>query len=178
MIRQVITSMMTNIELHRAVRFVVGETAVPPQEMIDYGLSLGRAPETQEERDVFLALMKLAARQTPEVLIKFIKTETVNGTKVMSVDEIKLDAYIARRSLMYNQASKARRQRQQQQREKQQRHQEEMQRINQMHDLNVHAVVSAVAPGLTNGPAYNVQPDPLVTATTSPFDMMMFEGLV
>lgn len=178
-----VTEMMVRMEVDRAVRFIVGNTAKPSQEMIDFAVALGREPKTQEERDIYLEFMKQTARQTPEVLAKYIDITTVNGLPSFSVDYVKLDAAVIRRALMYSEASRGRRLRQRQEREKQQRHQEEINRIQKMHELNMHAVVSAVAPDLMgqlppiSGPSYNVNPGGNTNVNPDSLNFMLLGGL-
>ena len=190
-IRSMITDMMVRIEVNRAVSFIVGETAKPIPEMIQFATALGRAPKSQAERDVYLELMKKTARRTQAVLEKYINIEFVNGLPKISVDYIGMDAAVARRALMYNEANRANILRRKQQQDKQRKHQEELDRIRKMHELNIHAVVSAVAPDMAaslpsltaanNGQAYNVNPgmnQGMSQAATDQMNVKLMEGFM
>lgn len=143
--------------LMRTVKFVVGETATPSPEMVSFAVVAGASPTTQGERDAYLDMMKKIARQTPEVAQNFLKTENVNGTQTLKLDDIKLDAHITKRAMMYGQANKAKRDRKAKEEQMLRHHEMELMRMNQMHELNMMAMMGTGmnpgAGGMGNGVA-------------------------
>lgn len=149
MISNSIRSSFVNSALDRAVKFVVGHMATPSPEMIQYGLAMRSEPRTQAERDVYLGFMKTVARRTPEVLMKYLKTEVhKNGTKSHSVNFIALDADLTRRALLYQEMREARRREQQKQREQEQQHQMEVARLQALQDIRMNQMFAS---GVTTG---------------------------
>lgn len=138
MIGNSIRRSFVNTALVQAVKFVVGQTATPSPEMMQYGMAMRSEPRTQAERDVYLDLMKTVARRTPEVLMKYMKTEThKNGTRSYSIDFFALDAAITRRALLYQEMREARRRERQTQREQELQHQMEIARLNMLQDIRM-----------------------------------------
>lgn len=71
-------------------------------DLINYALVSGGEPKTQEERMVYLRMMKKIARNTPEFMKKFTTTTTLpGGFKSETVDEMGIDAHITSRAMQY-----------------------------------------------------------------------------
>lgn len=141
MISHSIRESMVNTALTRAVRFVVGPTAVPSLEMMQHAMMMRSGPRTQAERDIYLGMMKRIARRTPEVVQKYTKTEVhKNGTRSHTIDFIALEADVTRRSLMYQEMQEARRRLREQERQQQQRVQTEIDRLNMLRDMRMNSV--------------------------------------
>lgn len=120
-------------QLTPIVRYVVGDTATPSPEMVNFAVIAGSAPVTQTEKDAYLDMMKRVARRTPEVLVKFI--ELKNGTT--SVNENKLDAHITKRAMQYAVASGAKKERKRKKEEQARQQELEMLRMRQNHELEL-----------------------------------------
>jgi hypothetical protein len=141
MISNTVRNTMISGALTSAVRFVVGETANPSQEMMQHAIMMRSAPRTQAERDVYLGMMKRLARRTPEVVQKYTKTEVhKNGTRSHTVDFIALDADVTRRSLMYQQMRAARSRLREQERQQERQVQLEMERLNMLREMRMNSV--------------------------------------
>lgn len=127
---------LTNI-----VRFVIGETATPSPEMVSFAVVAGSSPTTQGERDAYLEMLKEAARKTPAVASRFMKSKVVNGTQTMELDKIALDAHITKKAMQYGQAAKARSERKKKEEKVKRQHELQMLRTSQMHELNMIAMM-------------------------------------
>ncbi|XP_045162283.2 uncharacterized protein LOC128545833 [Mercenaria mercenaria] len=139
-----IRSSFVNTALNGAVKFIVGETATPSPEMVNYGMAMRSEPRNQAERDVYVEMMKRVARRTPEVVRKYTKTEThKNGTKSHTVDFIALDADIIRKSILYANMRAARRQQRERERQQQAQHQLEINILHNLRDMRMGALYGA-----------------------------------
>lgn len=138
MIGNSIRRSFVNTALVQAVKFVVGQSATPSPEMMQYGMAMRSEPRNQAERNVYLEMMKTVARRTPEVLMKYMKTEVhKNGTRNYYIDFVALDAAITRRSLLYQEMREARRREQQARREQELQHQMEVAKLNTLQDIRM-----------------------------------------
>jgi hypothetical protein len=159
------------------VKYVVGNTATPSPEMVNFAVIAGSAPVTQTEKNAYLDMMKKVARRTPEVIMQFLKLEK-NGSYVL--DEFGLDAHITKRAMQFSIASEAKKNRKNKEKEKERT--QELERIRMMQD---HELSLLQALGHGNNAADTVQgqntlntftvQDPIVIASTpSPFDAGLF----
>jgi len=88
--------------LTQLVKFVVGPLAEPNTDLINMAFASGGSPKTQAERAAYLQIMKQIARNTPSVTKNFTTTITKpDGTKVESLDGMRMDAQITMRALQY-----------------------------------------------------------------------------
>lgn len=120
--------------LEPIVKYVVGNTATPSPEMVNFAVIAGSAPVTQTEKDAYLAMMKKVARRTPEVIMQFLKLEK-NGSYVL--DEFKLDAHITKRAMQFSIASKSKKERKLKEKEKTRKEELDRLRMMQDHELNL-----------------------------------------
>lgn len=167
-IRQIVTEMIVKTHVQVAVNFIVGETAVPSPELIEFAMWLGRAPRTQEEKTMYLYLMQDIARQTPALVEKFMKIEKVNGTDTIVVDQLAMDAHITKRALMYDEMMKGTTQKQQNGKAKPQQHQ---QNINQSNQTQEYAVASGANNATNPGNSGPMNPQSGTTTLTPPTTM-------
>lgn len=170
-IRQMVTEMIVKTHVQVAVNFIVGETAVPSPELMEFAMWLGRAPRTQEEKKTYLYFMQDIARQTPAVVKKFLKIEKVNGTDTLMVDQLAMDAHITKRSLMYDEIMKGATQGQPNENAKPQQHQQNINQNNQTHQLNTYAVASGVNNATNPGNSSQMNPQSVTTTQTPPTTM-------
>lgn len=142
-------------QLTPIVRYVVGDTATPSPEMVNFAVIAGSAPVTQTEKDAYLDMMKRVARKTPEVLVKFI--ESKNGT--FAVNEQKLDNHITKRAMQYAVASGAKKERKRKEEERARQQELEMLRMRQNHELDLIGIlgpnINTMGSGLV-GPSHDV----------------------
>lgn len=150
-------------QLTPIVKFVVGQTATPSPEMVNFAVIAGSAPSTQGEKNVYLDMMKQVARRTPEVLLQFIKKDK-NG--VPQLDEQKMDSHIMKRAMQFDSASRAKRERKL--KKEQQRRQEELAAIKmqQQHELEIAGVLGPLPRSAFHDPLFG---DPLMDPMLDPF---------
>lgn len=96
--------------LTKLIKFVVHPSAEISEELVNFALAAGGAPRTQDERLVYIGMMKKIARNTTEAIKNFTTTVTLaDGTKIDNIDEAALDGHITTRAIEYVEKQKANR---------------------------------------------------------------------